>query len=49
MVLWDGMTTLGLEEEEPTKEIQLSEVNITTRSQGPITYESLLAKVKKFQ
>ena len=31
MVLWDCMTTLGLEEEEPTEEIQLSAVNITTR------------------
>ena len=37
MVLWDCMTTLGSEEEEPTKEIQLLAVNITTRSQGPIT------------
>ena len=49
MVLWDCMTTLGLEEEEPTKEIQFSVVNITTRSHGPITYESLLPKIKNFQ
>ena len=49
MVLWDCITTLGLEEEEPTEEIQLSAVNITTRSQGPITNESLLPKIKKFQ
>ena len=49
MVLWYCMTMLGLEEEEPTKEIQLSAVNITMRSQGPITDESLLPKIKKFQ
>ena len=33
MVLWDCMTTLGLEEEEPTEEIQISAINIITRSQ----------------
>ena len=49
MVLWDCMTTLGLEEEEPTKEMQLSAINITTRIQGPITYEILFPKIKKFQ
>ena len=49
MVLWDCMTTLGLEEEEPTEEIQLSAVNITTRSQGPITDHNLFPKIKKFQ
>ena len=49
MVLWDCMTTLGLEEEETTDEIQLSAVNITMRSQGPIIDESLLPKIKKFQ
>ena len=49
MVLWDCMTMLGLEEEEPTKEIQLSVVNITTRSQGLITNVNLLPKIKKFQ
>ena len=49
MVLWDSMTTLGLEEEEPTEEIQLSVVNITTWIQWPITDESLFPKIKKFQ
>ena len=49
MVLWDCMTTLGLEEEESIEEIQLSAVNITTRRLEPITYESLLPKIKKFQ
>ena len=32
MVLWDYMTMLGLEEEEPTEEIQLLAINITTIS-----------------
>ena len=32
MVLWDRAPTLGLDEEKPTKEIQLSAVNVTTRS-----------------
>ena len=49
MVLWDCITTLGLEEEESTEEIQLSAINITTRSQGPIIYEALLPKIKRFQ
>ena len=49
MVLWDCITTLGLEEEEPTEEIQLLAVNITTRIQGPITDESLLPNIKNFQ
>ena len=49
MVLWDCMTTSGLEEEETNEEIQLSAVNITTKSQGPIKDESLLPKIKKFQ
>ena len=31
MVLWGCAPTLGLEEEEPTEEIQLSAVNVTTR------------------
>ena len=33
---------LGLEEEEPTEEIQLSAVNVATRSKGPIMDEILL-------
>ena len=50
MVLWDCMSTLGLEEEESTEEIQLSKVNVTTRSQRPVTNESsLLPKIKEFQ
>ena len=49
MVLWDCITTLGLEEEESTEEIQLLAVNITKISQGPIRDEALLPKIKKFQ
>ena len=42
MVMWDCMSTLGLDEEEPTEEVQLSEVNVTTGSKGPIVDEILL-------
>ena len=34
MVLWDWEPTLGLNEDEPTKEIQVSSVNVMTRSKG---------------
>ena len=50
MVLWDFAPTLGLSEEEPTEEIQLSLVNVTTRSKGPVMDEILtLPKIKKIQ
>ena len=50
MVLWDCAPMLRLEEEDPTKEIQLSAINVTTRSKGPIMDESLLLpKVRKIQ
>ena len=50
MVLWDFAPTLGLDEEEPTEEIQLSAVNVTIRSKGPIMNESLLLpKIQKIQ
>ena len=42
MVLWDWAPTLGLNEEEPTEDIQVSLVNVTTRSKGPVVYEILL-------
>ena len=41
LVLWDCEPTLGLDEEEPTEQIQLSTVNVTIRSKGPIMDESL--------
>ena len=31
MVLWDCAPTQGLNEEDPTEEIQISSVNVTTR------------------
>ena len=31
MVLWDCAPTMGLDEEEPTEETQLSSVNVKTR------------------
>ena len=50
MVLWDCAPTLGLEEEEPMEEIQISIVNVITRSKGPIMDESLLLpKIRKIQ
>ena len=50
IVLWDSAPTLGLDEEEPTKEIQLSAVNVTTRRKGPIIDEILLLhKIRKIQ
>ena len=50
MVLWDCAPMLGLEEEYPTEEIQLSVVNVTTRSKGPIMDEILLLpKIRKIQ
>ena len=42
--------TLELNEKEPTVEIQLSSVNVTSRSKGPVMDESsLLPKIKKMQ
>ena len=50
MVLWDFATMLGLDNEEPTEEIQLSAVNVTTRSKGPLIEDNtLLPKIKKIQ
>ena len=50
MVLWNCAPMLGLEEEDPTEEIQPSTVNVTTRSKGPIMDESLLLpKIRKIQ
>ena len=50
MVLWDWAPTLGLSEDEPTKEIQVSSVNVTTRSKGSVVDESLLLpKIKNLK
>jgi len=50
MVLWDCAPMLGLEEEEPNEEIQLSDVNVTTRSKGLIIEDNtLLPKIKTIQ
>ena len=50
MVVWDYAPTLGLDEEEPTAKIQLSLVNVTTRSKGPVMDEILiLPKIKNIQ
>ena len=42
MVLWDWVPALGMNEEEPTKEIQVSFFYVTTRSKVPIMDESLV-------
>ena len=50
MVLWDWAPTLGLSEDEPTEEIQVSSVNVMTRSKVPVVDESLLMpKINKFK
>ena len=48
MVLWDYVSILGLNDEKPTEDIQLSSVNVTTRSKGLVMDErSVLPKIKK--
>ena len=50
MVLWDCVPTLGLNGEDPTEDIQLSSVNVITRSKGLVMDErSILPKIKKMQ
>ena len=48
--LWDWEPTLGLGEDEPTEEIQISSVTVATRSKGKVVDESLLLpKIKKME
>ena len=50
MVLWDCAPMLGLENEEPTEEIQMPNVNVTMRRNGPLIEDNtLLPKIKKIQ
>ena len=50
MVLWDWAPIPGLDEEEPTKEVQMSSINVTTRSKGPVVDEILvLPEIKKMK
>ena len=50
MVLWDCAPTPGLDEEDPNEEIQLSSVNVSTRSKGPVMdNRSILPKIRKIQ
>ena len=50
MVLLDWAPTLGLSEYEPAEEVQVSSVNVMTRSKGPVVDESLLLpKINKFK
>ena len=50
MVLWDQAPTLGLSEEEKIEEIQVSAVNVTTRSKGPVMDHGLvIPKTRKIK
>ena len=50
MVLWDWAPTLRLSEDEAAEEIQVSSVNVTTRSKGSVVDESLiLPKINKMK
>ena len=50
MVLWDCAPMLDLEEEELDEEIQLSDVNVVTKSKGPIIeYNTWLPNVKRIR
>ena len=50
MVLWDRAPTLGLSEDEPTEESQVSSANVKTRSKGLVVDEILLLhKIKKMK
>ena len=44
MVLWDCVAMFGLEDEEPNKEIQLSTIDVTTRSKGPLMRNYITAQ-----
>ena len=49
-VLWDWAPTLGMNEEEPIEEIQVSSVNVMTRSKQPVVDEILvLPKINKMK
>ena len=50
MVLLDFVPALGLNEEELTEQIQLSSVNVTTKSKGTVMDErSVLPKINNMQ
>ena len=50
MVLCDWAPTMGLSEDEQNEEVQVSSINVTTRSKGPLAYQSLvLPKTKKIK
>ena len=50
MVLWDLTPRLGVDEEEPTEQVQMSSINFMTRSKGLVVDERLvLPKTKKMK
>ena len=50
MVLWDWEPTLGSSKEEKTEEMQVSSINVTTRSKGLVMDQILvLPKTKKIK
>ena len=42
MVSWDWAPTLGISEDKPTEEMQVSSVNVMTRSKGPVVDEKFV-------
>ena len=50
MVLWDGVSLFHTEEEKDPRHEDISEMNVTTRSQGLIKENSIiLLKIKRLQ
>ena len=50
MVLWDWEPTLGWDEDEKSEEVQVSPVNVTTRSNGPVVDQILvMPKARKIK
>ena len=47
MVLWDWAPIMGLSKDEQAEEIQVSSVNVTTRSKGPVVDQSLVFPKKR--
>ena len=50
LVLWDRVSLFDTEDEGSLKHEEISEINVTTRSQSLLNkYNSILPKIKKFQ
>ena len=50
LVLWDCVSMFNVEDEDPTKEEEIPEEIVTTRSQNSLKEDNMiLPKIKKFQ